>query len=162
VNAYIFPDRTEFYYPMNITAMKIRLDDLDKDYDYINGTIVIEEDDYRLTVSNTSAVVECKEPIIGCINPSHYRVILDDLESWKAFDLSKTEKDIISGFYGRNVVIKKMGMKEYILTVIRSGIMSILGKFFCVSYEVVTRCIDDWCGMNVIHSEKCPYALLGG
>lgn len=156
VSACIFPDSFEFYYPINFEKVKFEIKNLDLDYEIINNTILLDYNEFTLGISNESVVTNCKQPIINCLDNSTLRSILDDLESWGAYDLSKQDKDTIASLYERNIIIRQLEKKDLIKLKIKGFISKIIGKFICTNYEKVNKCINNWCSLKLIKSKGCP------
>jgi hypothetical protein len=154
--ACIFPDKTELFYPMNIAQVE---KNIDRDFEKIDGNILIDYDSYRVVINKNSMTVECKVPIFRCVDNKTYRKILEDLENWNAYDLSKEDKDTIASLFGRNVIIRKLEKIDVLRIKIKSMILRFIGKLFCVSYENIVKCKNNWCSLKLNKSESCIYAL---
>ncbi len=157
VNACVFSDKVEFYHPMDLDVLKLVIKSEKQKHEILNNTVLIYYNDFILSVNENSAIVTCKEVRTECMDDLDFRDILDDLEDWNAYDLSKEEKNNIAELYQSNIVIKRLSKENLLIVKIKSGVLKLLGRLFCVNYEKVLECKEDWCGIQVLKSEKCLY-----
>lgn len=155
VKACIFPDKVDFVYPMNVEMLKAT----NKNHQLLDEVVMIEYDDFVLTVEDSRATITCKEVLSECIDNSTFRSVLEDLETWNAYDLSKEDKDTIASLYQPNIIIQKLENKDLFLLKFKSFIMRIIGKIFCTNYERVIECKGEWCSLEMLQSENCPAGL---
>lgn len=154
VNACVFPNKLELTYPMNVVALK----SMKTDHSMLGENVLIEYDDFLLTVNENGAIITCKEVFIDCIDNSTFQSVLEDLEDWNAYDLSKEDKDTIANLYQPNIIIRKLENKDLIIVKFKGFVMSLFAKIFCVDYEEILTCENEWCSLETIKSEKCPAA----
>lgn len=156
VYACIFSDKIEFFYPMNVAQAE---KNIDRDFEKVGGSMLIDYNNYRIVINRDSMIVECKVPIFRCIDNKTYRKILENLESWNVYDLSKEDKDTVASLFDRNTIIRKLEKIDILRIKIKTMILRFIGKFFCVSYENIVKCKANWCTLRLEKSESCIYAL---
>ena len=151
VNACIFPDKVELWYPINIEKLSGS-----DEFEIVNNALVKEYDEFLVSVSKEGIRVVCTKKYFNCLDNETFRVLLDEMESYGAFDLSKEDKDTIASLFERNVIIKKLERKDLLRVRVKEFIMRFLGRFFCVNYEKVKVCKGGWCSLTVEKSNRCP------
>jgi len=151
VYACVFPDKVELWYPINIEKLNES-----NEFKIINNALVKEYDEFIVSVSKEGVRIVCTKEYFNCINNKTFRTLLDEMESYGAFDLSKEDKDTIASLFERNVIIKKLERKDLLRVRVKEFIMRFLGRFFCVNYEKVKACKDEWCSLTVEKSNRCP------
>jgi len=148
VAACVFPDRIELWYPINVTKLK--------ENEYFNYGVIKEYEDFFVSVSTDGLRIVCTKKYFNCIDNTTFRNLLDEMENYGAFDLSKEDKDSIASLFERNVIIKRMKKVDLLKIKIKELIMRFLGKLFCVNYEKLKACNNEWCSLTVEKSDKCP------
>jgi len=157
VYACVFPNRVEFYHPMDFDVLKSVLKTEKQKHRILNETVLIYYNDFILSVNENSATVTCKKVMTECMDESDFRDVLEDLEDWNAYDLSKEDKDNIAELYQPNIIIRKLDKGKLLAVKIKGGILKFLGRLFCTNYEKVLVCREEWCAIQVLKSEKCLY-----
>lgn len=154
-NACILPDNVELVHEMDLEMLKAT----NTNHEILNEVVLIEYDDFVLTVEESRATITCREVLTDCFDDSDFRSVLDDLENWNAYDLSKEDKDTISSLYQPKVIIKKLESKDLFLLKFKNLIKKIIGMVFCTNYEEVIECDGEWCSLEELNTASCPVAL---
>ena len=151
VYARVLPDTIQLHYPMDLDPLKITGEfvkisskELEKSYD-----------DYTIGVNENGIIITCNEVGTVCLDESTFRKILDDLEDFNAYDLSKEQKDLIASLYKPNVIIKNIPKGKVFGVKIKAKVLEFLGQMFCTHYEIVQECDSDWCSLQEYMSEEC-------
>jgi len=147
----------EFYHPMDIDMIKIGLEDEDQKYEIVNESLIIHYKDFLVIVKKDGAFIACNTLMSDCLDNSTFRSVLQDLEDWNAYDLSKDDKDTIASLYRPGVIIRRMNTQDLLFLRIKGFIGRLLGKMFCVNYEKSISCKDEWCALELVRSDGCLY-----
>jgi len=156
VSACVFIDKIEFYHPLDVDQLE---KNVDTRFIKVNKTLIINYDEYSLHIDENGFVIKCKDPMFNCVNNKTYKKILERLEDWKAYDLSKEDKEDVSYLVGMNVVLRKLSNTELLKIKMRSVISKFFGNIFCISYEKIIQCKNSWCSLRIERSSKCKYSL---
>jgi len=151
VVARVLPNTIQFHYEIDLDPLKatgefvkISSKELEKTYD-----------DYTIGVNENGIIVTCNEVDVNCLDDDVFRKILDDMEEFGAYDLSKEDKDIIAGLYKPNVIIKEIPKRKVFGVKLKAKILEFLGQIFCTHYEVIQECKGNWCSLREYMSEEC-------
>lgn len=151
VHACILPDKVELWYDINVERLE-----KSGEFKKVDNALVKEYDEFLVSVAQNGIRIVCTKKYINCLSNETFRSLLDEMESYGAFDLSKEDKDTITSLFERNVIIRKLEKKDLLRVRIKEIIMRFLGRFFCVSYQKVKVCKDEWCSLTVEKSNRCP------
>jgi len=160
--ACIFPDTFGFYHPIDMVILKTELKSERIDFSEVDKNIVLNYDDFILEINENGVEISCKEVFTSCMDSSDFRELLNDLEDWEAFDLSKEEKDTIAGLYQENGFVRKIDKKDFFAVKIKTFMMKVFGKLFCTNYEEIVECKENWCILERVKSDRCDVALRCG
>ncbi|MBD3155855.1 MAG: hypothetical protein GF368_04320 [Candidatus Aenigmarchaeota archaeon] len=151
VEARVQPDVIQFHYPIQLDPLKesgefVRLSskELEKVYD-----------DYSIGLNENGMIITCNSVDEECIDKEKFRKVLEEMEDYDAYDLSKDQKDTISSLYQPNLIVKEIPKKKLIGVKIKARLFQFIGQLFCTHYEVVHECVDDWCSVKEYMSEEC-------
>ncbi len=151
VYARVLPNTVQFQNPIDLDALKatgefakISSKELEKKYD-----------DYTVGVNENGVIVTCNDVDVNCLDEDMFRKILEDMEDFGAYDLSKEEKDVIAGLYKPNVIVKNIPKRNVFGAKLKAKILEFLGQIFCTHYETIQECKGDWCSLKEYMSEEC-------
>jgi len=151
VYARVLPDTIQLHFPIDLDPLKITGEfvkisskELEKSYD-----------DYTVGINENGLIITCNEVADYCLDESEFRKILDNMEDYGAYDLSKDEKDTIANLYQPNVIIKNIPKRKVIGVKIKAKILEFLGQIFCTHYEIIQECTEEWCSLKEYMSEEC-------
>jgi len=151
VYARVQPNTVQLHYPMQLDPLKmsgefVKLNskELEKTYD-----------DYTIGVNENGMIITCNSVDEDCIDKEEFRDILEEMEEYEAYDLSKDQKDTIASLYQPNIIIKEISQKKLIWVKVKAKLLQFLGQIFCTHYELVQECSEDWCSLNEYMSEEC-------
>jgi hypothetical protein len=151
VDARVLPTTVQFQYPMELDPLKgsgkfvkISSSELEKTYD-----------DYTIGVNENGFMVTCNDVDVNCLDEDVFRKILEEMESFGAYDLSKEDKDVIANLYKPNVIVKNIPKKNVFGISLKAKILEFLGQIFCTHYEIIQECKGDWCSLKEYTSEEC-------
>jgi len=156
VSACVFPDQIKFYYPIDLDDLKESFDQEKIDYTIVDNTVLIQEDEYSMSINDNVVSIVCKDPMFECIDEADFEDIINNLEDWDAYDLSKDDKENIAALFDKNIVIRKIDKTAIWGTKIKNIFLKYVGKVICVTHEQVQECKDVWCSLTEIRGEACP------
>ncbi|OGI16070.1 hypothetical protein A3K63_02250 [Candidatus Micrarchaeota archaeon RBG_16_49_10] len=153
--AAVVPDRIEFYYQMNFDDLRLALEKEGADYEKRGNAIILDYGDFYVSVTQDRLEMNCKEVDTVCMDGRSLQTVLEDLEKYDTFDLSKEEKETIAGLYSANVVIRSYDKKDLMFSKVKSAFLKLLGKLFCTNYERILECNGAWCSLEILKSKEC-------
>lgn len=154
--ACILPDQTKFYYPIDLDDLKDSLRDEKIEHTVIDNDVLIQKNEYSISISDNLVSIVCKDPMFDCIEEAEFEDIINDLEDWKTYDLSKDDKDNIASLFDKNVVIRKIDKTAVWGVKVKNLFLKYTGKLLCVNHEEVKECKDVWCSLTEYRGEACP------
>ena len=135
VNACLFPDKVELWYPMDMEKLN-----RSGEFMLVNNALIKDYGEFMVSVSKGGIRISCTRRYFDCMSNETFRSLLDEMEDYGAFDLSKDDKDTIASLFEMNVIIRKLDRKDMLKVRIKEFIMRFIGKFFCVNYEKLRIC----------------------
>lgn len=157
--ASIVPDKIEFYYIMGYDDLRLALEQEGVDYEKDGRTIILDYDDFYVSVYEDHFEMNCKEVNDVCMDGRTLEVVLEDLEHWNTFDLSKDDKETIASLYRANIQVRHIEKRDLYFVKMKAAFLSFLGKLFCTNYEEIIECNNDWCSLEVLKSSECSPEL---
>jgi len=149
--ARVLPDAIQLHFPIDLDPLKIT-----GEFVKINNKELEKAyDDYTIGVNENGIIITCNEVGTACLDESKFRKILNDLEDFNAYDLSKEQKDVIASLYKPNIIIKNIPKGKVFSVKIKAKVLEFLGQVFCTHYEIVQECDSDWCSLQEYMSEEC-------